>query len=152
MVRIMAMETTKTAVFFGANGLWVLGYGGGGNRGFRGRRIRKRDFDHGLDTGQLRTSMGGVTNNITQSARLGGWRGSRIGSGGFIFGCPPASFSFLTRSILSMRRVVRQGKRYRNGGRSNGNRLNRCHSNVRFWVAGRGFGWGNKIPYWYAQS
>lgn len=103
MVRIMAMDTTQSTGFVGVKSLWVLGYIRGRNRVFPDRRFRERDFNHGLDTGQLRTSMGGMTDTITQGTRLGGWRRGRVGGGDLVFGCPLTSFSFLARSYHSMR-------------------------------------------------
>ena len=106
MVGIMAMDTTQSTGFVGANNLWVLGYGQGRNRGFRDHILRERDFKHGFNTGQLGTSMGGMTDNITQGARLGGWRRGRFSRGGLVFGCPLASFAFLSRSWPNRRRVL----------------------------------------------
>ena len=98
MVGVMAMDTAQSTGFVGANNLWVLGYRRGRNRGVRDRRLRERDFNHGLNTGQFRTSMGGVTDDITQGARLCGRRRSRVSRGGLVFGCPLASFAFLSWS------------------------------------------------------
>ena len=105
MVRIMAMDTTQSIGFVGAKSVWVLSCGRRINRGFRDRRFRECDLNHDLDTGKLRTSMGGMTDPITQGTRLGGWRRGRVGCGGLVFGCPLASFSFLSRSCHSMRMV-----------------------------------------------
>ena len=106
MVGIMAMDTTQSTGFVGVNSLWVLGCGRGRNRGFRDHRLRERDFNHGFNTGQLGTSMGGMTNGITQGARLCGQRRGRVSWGGLVFGCPLASFAFLSRSWLNRRGVL----------------------------------------------
>ena len=70
MVGIMAMDTAQSTGFAGANSFWVLGDGRGRERGVRDRRLRERDFNHGLNVGQFMTSMGGVTNDITEGAGL----------------------------------------------------------------------------------
>ena len=51
MVGIMAMDTTQSIGFVGAKILGVLGCGGGRNRGFRDRRFKESDFNHGLNMG-----------------------------------------------------------------------------------------------------
>ena len=85
MVGVMAMDTSQSTGFVGANNLRVLGYGQGRNRGVKDRRLRERNFNHGLNTGQFRTSMGGVTDDITQGARLCGRRSSWVSRGGLVF-------------------------------------------------------------------
>ena len=65
MVGVMAMDTAQSTWFVGAESLGVLGYGRRRNGGFRDRRLGDRDFNHGLNTGQLGTSMGGMTGDIT---------------------------------------------------------------------------------------
>ena len=63
----MAMEITQSTGVVGVNSLGVLGCGRGRNRGFWDRRLKERDINHGLEMKQLRTGMGGVADNITQS-------------------------------------------------------------------------------------
>ena len=70
MVGVMAMDTTQSTRFVGVESLGVLGYGRRRNGGFRDCRLGECDFNHGLNMGQFRTSMGGVTDDITQGARL----------------------------------------------------------------------------------
>ena len=65
MVGVMAMNTAQSTGFVGAESLGVLGYGQRRKGGFRDRRLRERDFNHGMNTGQLETSMGGMTGDIT---------------------------------------------------------------------------------------
>ena len=65
MVGVMAMNATQITGLVGAKSLGVLGYERRRNGGFRDRRIGERDFNHGLNTGQIRTSMGGMTGDIT---------------------------------------------------------------------------------------
>ena len=64
---VMAMEITQSTGVFGVNSLWVLDCDHGRNRGFRDRGLSERDINHGLEMKQLRTGMGGVDDNITQS-------------------------------------------------------------------------------------
>ena len=85
MVGIMAMEITQSTRLVGVNSLRVLCYSQGRNIGFRDRRLRERNINHGLDTRQLRTSMGGMTDDITQSKRLWRWRRSRVSQGSLVF-------------------------------------------------------------------
>ena len=106
MVGIMAMNTTQSTGFVGADSLGVLGYGRGRNKGFRDRRLKERNFNHGLNTGQFKTSMGGVTDDITQGTRLGGRRRSWVSRGGLVFGCPLATFAFLSGSCHDRRRIL----------------------------------------------
>ena len=61
-------------------------------------RLWKHFVNHGLETRQFRTGMGGVTDNITQSKRLWRWRRIRVSRGSLVFLCPLSSFSLLTRS------------------------------------------------------
>ena len=63
---VMAMAITQSIGAVGENSLWVLERGRGKNRGFRDRGLRERDINHGLEMRQVRTGMGGVTDNITQ--------------------------------------------------------------------------------------
>ena len=63
----MAMEITQSTGVVGVNGLGVLGRSRGRNRGFWDCGLRERDVNHGLEMRQFRTSMGGVTDNSTQS-------------------------------------------------------------------------------------
>ena len=65
MVGVMAMNTAQSIGLVGAESLGVLGYRRRTNGGFRDRRLGERDFNHGLNTGQLGTSMGGMTGDIT---------------------------------------------------------------------------------------
>ena len=51
MVGIMAMEITQSASLVGVKSLRVLGYSRGRNKGFRDRRIREHNINHGLDMG-----------------------------------------------------------------------------------------------------
>ena len=120
MVRIMAMDITQSTMFVGAKSLGVLACGGGRSRGFGDHRFRECDFNHGLDMGQLRTSMGGMTDTITQGTRLGGWGRGRVGCGGLVFGCPLASFSFLAHRCRGMRMFLRRGLGHCSSGRSDG--------------------------------
>ena len=126
MVGIMAMDTAQSIGFAGVNSFGVLGYRRGWERGVRDRRLRECDFNHGLNAGKFRTSMGGVTDDITQGARLCGRRRSRASRGDLVFGCPLASFAFLSWSYRHRGRVLgRCGGHGGNGG-SEGDRLNRC--------------------------
>ena len=60
MVGVMAMNAAQSTGFVGAESLGVLGYERRRKGGFR-----ERDFNHGLNTGQLGTSMGGMIGDIT---------------------------------------------------------------------------------------
>ena len=144
MVGIMAMDTAQSTGFVGAESLGVLGYGRRRNGGFM-----EHDFNHGLNTGKFRTSMGGVTDDITQGARICRWRRSRVSRGGLVFGCPLASFSFLSWSCHHRGRVL---GRCGGPGGSEGDRLNRCQSKVGFGVTGWGSSWRVNVPDGYAQG
>lgn len=72
MVGIMAMEIIQSIGLVGVNSFRVLGCSQGKNRGFKDRRLRECNFNHGLDTGQFRTVMGGMADDITQSTGLCG--------------------------------------------------------------------------------
>ena len=65
MVGLMAMNAAQSTGLIGAESLGVLGHGRRRNGGFRDRRIGEHNFNHGLNTGQLGTSMGGMTGDIT---------------------------------------------------------------------------------------
>ena len=65
MVGVMAMDTAQSAGFASANSFWFLSYGRGRKRRFGDHRLREHDFNHGMNAGQLRTSMGGVIDDIT---------------------------------------------------------------------------------------
>ena len=65
MVGVMAMNSAQSTGFVGAESLGVLSYGRRRNGGFRDRSFREHDFNHGLNTRQLGTSMGGMTSDIT---------------------------------------------------------------------------------------
>ena len=65
MVGVIAMNVAQSTGLVGAESLGVLGYGRRRNGGFTDHRLGERDFNHGLNTGQLRTSMGGMTGDIT---------------------------------------------------------------------------------------
>ena len=106
MVGVMAMNAAQSIRLVGAESLGVLGYGRRRNGGFRDRRLGERDFNHGLNTGQLGTSMGGMTGDITQGTRLCGRRRGRVSCGGLVFGCPLAGFAFLPGSRHDRRRVL----------------------------------------------
>ena len=74
----MAMEITQSTRVVGVNSLGVLGRGRRRNRGFWDRGFRERDINHGFEMKQFRTSVGGVTDNITQSTLDGMlWRPRR---------------------------------------------------------------------------
>ena len=106
MVGVMAMNAAQSTGFVGAESLGVLGYGRRRNGDFRDRRLRERDFNHGLNTGQLGTSMGGMTGNITQGTRFCRRRRGRVSHGGLVFGCALASFAFLPGSRHDRRGVL----------------------------------------------
>ena len=59
------MEITQSTRLVGVNSFRILGYSRGRNRGFRDHRLREQNFNHGLDTGQFRIVMGGMTDDIT---------------------------------------------------------------------------------------
>lgn len=96
--------------------------------------------------------MGGMTDTITQGARLGRWGRGRVGCGGLVFGCPLSSFSFLAYSFRSRRGVLQRSEGHYSGGRSKVNRLHWCHSYVWFGVVQRGLSRRSKIPYWNSQG
>ena len=59
------------------------------NRGFRDHRMKECDINHGLETRQLWKSMGGMTDNITQSTLDGTlWqlRRGKVSRGSLVFG------------------------------------------------------------------
>ena len=62
----MAMEITQSTGVVGVNSLGVPACSRGRNRGFRDRRLKGCDINHRLEMRQLRTSRGGMTDNITQ--------------------------------------------------------------------------------------
>ena len=97
--------------------------------------------------------MGGVTDDIAQSALDSGlWqsRGGRGCRGGLVLmGCPLTSFAFLSRGWHHRDRVL--GRCGGLGG-SEGDRLNRCQSKVRFGVTGRGSGWRVNVLDGYAEG
>ena len=64
---VMAMEITQSIGMVGVNSRGVLDCSHERNRGFRDRGLRECDINHGLEMRQVRTGMGGVTDNITQS-------------------------------------------------------------------------------------
>ena len=146
MVGVVAMNTTQSTGFVGTESLGVLGYGRRRNGGFRDRSFRERDFNHGLNTGQLGTSMGGMTGDITQGTRLCGRRRGRVSRGGLVFGCPLASFAFLSRSRHDRRRVLYWCWGHKGNGGSEGDRLTRCQIQVGFGVTRRGSCWRIKVP------
>ena len=135
---VVAMDTAQCARFVGAESLGVLGYGRRG--GFRGRRFGERDFNHGLDTGKLGTSMGGMTGDIAQGTGLGRLGRGRVSRGGLIFWCPLTGFAFLLRSCHDRRGILRRCWRHSSNGRSEGDRLDQCQSHVGFGVTRRGGG------------
>ena len=137
---VVAMDTAQSTRFVGAESLGVLGYGRRRNGGFRDRRFGERDFNHGLNMGQLRTSMGGMTSDITSGTRLRGRRRSRVGRGGLVFGCRLAGFAFLPGSRHDRRRVLWRCWGHSGYGGSEGDRLHRCQSHVRFGVTRGGGG------------
>ena len=65
MVGIMTMNAAQSTGFVGAESLGVPGYGRRRKGSFRDRRLGEHDFNHGLNMGQLGTSMGGMTGDIT---------------------------------------------------------------------------------------
>ena len=74
----MAMEITQSTGVVSVNSLGVLGCDRERNIGFQDHGLRERDINHGLEMSQLRTRMGGVTENITQSTLDGMlWRPRR---------------------------------------------------------------------------
>ena len=152
MLRIMTMDTTKSTGFVGTKILWVLGCGRRRNGGFRDHSLREHDFNHGLDTGQFKTIMGGMTDDITEGARLCRRRRGRVSRGGLVFGCPLASFAFLPGSHHDRRRVLWRCWGHSGNGGSEGDQLNRCQSKVGFGVTRRGSGWRVKVPDGYAQG
>ena len=84
---VMAMEITQSTGVVGVNSLGVLDCGCGRNRGFWERGLRERDINHGLEMRQVRTGMGGVTENITQTTLDGMlWRlrRGRVGWGSLV--------------------------------------------------------------------
>ena len=115
-------------------------------------RLRECDFNHGLNAGKLRTSMGGVTDDITQGARVCGRRRSWVSRGGFVFGCPLASFSFCSWSCHHKGRVLGRCKGHGSNGGSKGDRLNQCQSEIGFGVTRRGSGWRVKVLDGYTQG
>ena len=146
MVGIMAMDTTQSTWFDGVNSLGVLGCIRGRNKGFRDHRLRECDFNNGFNMGQFRTSMGGMTSDITQGARLCMRRRGQVSQGGFVFGCPLVSFAFLSWSCHHRGRVLgRYGGHGGNGG-SKGDWLNRCQSKIMFGVTRWGSGWSVTPP------
>ena len=123
---------------------------------FRDIRVGKRLVDQELEVWQFKTRMGGMTDNIAQSALDSGlWRSrrGRVYRGGLVLiGCPLMSFAFLAWGCHHNGRVLgRCGGTGGNGG-SEGDRLNRCQSKVGFGVTGWGSGWRVKVPDGYAQG
>ena len=92
--------------------------------------------------------MGGMTDDITQGARLCGQRRGRVSRGSLVFGCPLASFAFLSGGWHHRGRVL---WRCWGPGGSEGDRLNQCQSKVRIGVTGWGSGWRVNLPDGYAQ-
>ena len=84
MVGIMAMEITQRTGLIGVNCFRVLGYSRGRKRGFRDHRLKEHKFNHGLDTGQFRTVMGGMDDDITQSTGLCEWGRCRLSWGSLV--------------------------------------------------------------------
>ena len=123
---------------------------------FRDIKVRKRLVDQDLEVRQFRTRMGGVTDNIAQSALDSVLRRSRRGRvcrGGLVLiGCPLASFAFLSWSCHHRGRVLGRCRGPGGNGGSEGDRLNRCQSKVGFGVTGWGSGWRVKVPDGYAQG
>ena len=116
-------------------------------------RVGKRLVDQDLEVRQFKTRMGGMTNNIAQSAldsTLWRSRRCRVRRGGLVLiGCPLTSFSFLARGYHHRGRVL---GRCGGPGGSEGDRLNRCQSKVGFGVTGWGSSWRVNVPDGYAQG
>ena len=96
--------------------------------------------------------MGGMTSDITQSARLCGRGRDWVSRGSLVFGCPLAGFAFLPGSRHNRRRVLWRCWRHSGYGEGEGDRLNRCQSHIGLGVTRRGGGWGIKVPDRYAQG
>ena len=99
MVGIMAMEITQSTRLVGVNIFRILGYIQGRNRGFRDRRLKERNFNHGLDIGQFGTVMGGMVDDITQSTGLCRRGRCRVCRGSLVLGGPLVSFPFLPEVV-----------------------------------------------------
>ena len=96
--------------------------------------------------------MGGVTDDITQGTRFCGRGRSRVSQGGLVFGCPLASFAFLSWSCHHRGRVLGRCRGHGSNRGSEGDRLNRCQRNIGFGVTRRGSDWRVKVPDGYTQG
>ena len=119
-------------------------------------RVGECLVDQKLEVGKFRTHVSGMTDDITQSASNGGlwwsWGGNGCWGGRIVMGCPPSGFACLPRSRHNRRRVLWRCWGHSGYGGSEGDRLNRCQSHVRFGGTRGSGGWGIKVPNRKAQG